>query len=114
MTTWLLGNYPDRWRAGVAGDAVTDHLDQYVLSDWHSEVATYFEGCLQGTGTNNLCCQHQGTHTDTPQHRRPTRTHNRVFQALPHPQGQGSKDKVHRLPYFRSRDLRSCASARFR
>ncbi|MBN1682662.1 S9 family peptidase [Candidatus Bathyarchaeota archaeon] len=44
MTTWLLGNYPDRWRAGVVGDAVTDHLDQYVLSDIHSEVATYFEG----------------------------------------------------------------------
>jgi len=44
ITTWLLGNYPDRWRAGVAGDAVTDHLDQYVLSDIHSEVATYFEG----------------------------------------------------------------------
>lgn len=44
MTTWLLGNYPDRWRAGVAGAPVTDHLDQYVLSDIHSEVATYFEG----------------------------------------------------------------------
>ncbi len=44
MTTWLLGNYPDRWRAGVAGAPVTDHLDQYVLSDIYSEVATYFEG----------------------------------------------------------------------
>jgi len=44
MTTWLLGNYPDRWKAGVAGAPVTDHLDQYVLSDIHSLVATYFEG----------------------------------------------------------------------
>ena len=44
MTTWLLGNYPDRWRAGVAGAPVTDHVDQYVLSDIHSPVATYYEG----------------------------------------------------------------------
>jgi dipeptidyl aminopeptidase/acylaminoacyl peptidase len=44
MTTWLLGNYPDRWRAGVAGAAVTDHIDQYVLSDIHSFVATYYGG----------------------------------------------------------------------
>ncbi len=44
MTTWLLGNYPDRWRAGVAGAPVTDHIDQYVLSDIHSPVATYYSG----------------------------------------------------------------------
>jgi dipeptidyl aminopeptidase/acylaminoacyl peptidase len=44
MTTWLLGNYPDRWKAGVAGAPVTNHLDQYVLSDIHSLVATYFGG----------------------------------------------------------------------
>lgn len=44
MTTWLLGNYPDRWRAGVAGASVTDHIDQYVLSDIHSSVATYYKG----------------------------------------------------------------------
>jgi dipeptidyl aminopeptidase/acylaminoacyl peptidase len=44
MTTWLLGNYPDRWRAGVAGAPVTDHIDQYVLSDIHSAVSTYYGG----------------------------------------------------------------------
>ena len=44
MTVWLLGNYPDRWRAGVAGAAVTDHIDQYALSDIHSNVATYYGG----------------------------------------------------------------------
>jgi len=44
MTTWLLGNYPDRWQAGVAGASVTDHIDQYVLSDIHSFVATYYGG----------------------------------------------------------------------
>jgi len=44
MTAWLLGNYPDRWRAGVAGAPVTDHVDQYVLSDIHAAVKTYYEG----------------------------------------------------------------------
>ena len=44
MTAWLLGNYPDRWRAGIAGAAVTDHIDQYAFSDIHSNVATYYGG----------------------------------------------------------------------
>jgi dipeptidyl aminopeptidase/acylaminoacyl peptidase len=33
MTTWLLGNYPDRWKVAVAGAAVTDWLDQYDYGD---------------------------------------------------------------------------------
>lgn len=35
MTTWLAGNYPDRWRAAVAGAAVTDLADQYNLADFN-------------------------------------------------------------------------------
>jgi dipeptidyl aminopeptidase/acylaminoacyl peptidase len=33
MTTWLLGNYPSVWKAGLAGAAVTDWMDQYNLGD---------------------------------------------------------------------------------
>lgn len=33
MTTWLLGNYPTRWKAAVAGAAVTDLREQYNLGD---------------------------------------------------------------------------------
>lgn len=33
MTTWMLGNYPDMWKAGVAGAAVTDQIDQQNFSD---------------------------------------------------------------------------------
>ena len=33
MTTWLLGAYPEVWRAAVAGAPVTDLVDQYTLSD---------------------------------------------------------------------------------
>jgi dipeptidyl aminopeptidase/acylaminoacyl peptidase len=33
MTSWLLGNYPQAWRAAVAGAPVTDLVDQYTLSD---------------------------------------------------------------------------------
>ena len=33
MTTWLIGNYPEVFRAAVAGAPVTDRLDQYTLSD---------------------------------------------------------------------------------
>ena len=33
MTTWMLGNYPTMWKAGVAGAAVTDRIDQQNFSD---------------------------------------------------------------------------------
>ncbi|MAV35195.1 MAG: hypothetical protein CMJ59_07020 [Planctomycetaceae bacterium] len=33
MTAWLIGNYPDEWRAAVAGAPVTDYVDSYALSD---------------------------------------------------------------------------------
>lgn len=36
MTTWLIGNYPDTFRAAVAGAPVTDQLAQYTLSDSNS------------------------------------------------------------------------------
>lgn len=33
MTSWLIGAYPEVWRAAVAGAPVTDLVDQYSLSD---------------------------------------------------------------------------------
>lgn len=33
MTSWLIGNYPDVWKAAVAGAPVTDMVDIYTLSD---------------------------------------------------------------------------------
>jgi dipeptidyl aminopeptidase/acylaminoacyl peptidase len=33
MTTWMLGNYPDVWKAAVTGASVTDRLDQQSFSD---------------------------------------------------------------------------------
>jgi dipeptidyl aminopeptidase/acylaminoacyl peptidase len=33
MTTWMLGHYPDLWKAAVTGASVTNQLDQYNLSD---------------------------------------------------------------------------------
>lgn len=33
MTSWLIGNYPNEWKAAMAGAPVTDWEDQYNLSD---------------------------------------------------------------------------------
>ena len=33
MTSWLIGNYPDVWRAAMAGAPVTDYVDNYAFSD---------------------------------------------------------------------------------
>jgi dipeptidyl aminopeptidase/acylaminoacyl peptidase len=44
MTTWLLGNYPDRWKAAVAGAAVTDWFDQYNYGDANVRRGSAFGG----------------------------------------------------------------------
>ena len=44
MTTWLLGNYPERWKAAVAGAAVTDWMDQFNLGDSNVRRASFFGG----------------------------------------------------------------------
>jgi dipeptidyl aminopeptidase/acylaminoacyl peptidase len=44
MTTWLLGNYPERWKAAVAGAAVTDWMDQYNLGDGNVRGGARFGG----------------------------------------------------------------------
>jgi dipeptidyl aminopeptidase/acylaminoacyl peptidase len=33
MTSWMIGNYPDMWKAAVAGASVTDWVDMYNLGD---------------------------------------------------------------------------------
>jgi dipeptidyl aminopeptidase/acylaminoacyl peptidase len=44
MTTWLLGNYPERWKAAVAGAAVTDWMDQYNYGDSNVRRGSAFGG----------------------------------------------------------------------
>ncbi|MBI3210273.1 MAG: S9 family peptidase [Candidatus Solibacter usitatus] len=44
MTSWLIGHYPDVWRAAVAGAAVTDWMDQYNLGDANVRRGTAFGG----------------------------------------------------------------------
>lgn len=44
MTSWLLGNYPDVWKAAVAGAAVTDMVDQYALGDANIRRGASFGG----------------------------------------------------------------------
>jgi dipeptidyl aminopeptidase/acylaminoacyl peptidase len=42
MTSWLIGNYPDTWRAAMAGAPVTDYVDQYALADLNNWFANGF------------------------------------------------------------------------
>jgi dipeptidyl aminopeptidase/acylaminoacyl peptidase len=44
MTSWLIGRYPNGWRAAVAGAPVTDHVDQYNLGDANVGRARSFGG----------------------------------------------------------------------
>ena len=42
MTSWLIGHYPEEWRAAVAGAPVTDYVDSYALSDVNTGFAWGF------------------------------------------------------------------------
>jgi dipeptidyl aminopeptidase/acylaminoacyl peptidase len=42
MTAWMIGNYPEVWRAAVAGAPVTDLVDQYSLSDNNVERVEHY------------------------------------------------------------------------
>ncbi len=44
MTTWLLGKYPNEWKAGVAGAAVTDWRDMYDFADGNIGIRHQFGG----------------------------------------------------------------------
>ena len=44
MTTWLLGNYPDAWRVGVAGAPVTNWEDMYNFGDGNIAIRYSFGG----------------------------------------------------------------------
>lgn len=42
MTAWMIGNYPEVWKAAVAGAPVTDLVDQYSLSDNNVERVEHY------------------------------------------------------------------------
>jgi len=42
MTSWMIGNYPEVWKAAVAGAPVTDLVDQYSLSDNNVERVAHY------------------------------------------------------------------------
>ncbi|HEX3372936.1 MAG TPA: S9 family peptidase [Edaphobacter sp.] len=42
MTSWMIGNYPEVWKAAVAGAPVTDLVDQYSLSDNNVERVEHY------------------------------------------------------------------------
>ena len=57
MTSWLIGNYPDEWRAAVAGAPVTDYVDSYALSDVNTGFGWGFsEPPWTETGINRWYC----------------------------------------------------------
>ncbi|HET7456374.1 MAG TPA: S9 family peptidase [Gemmatimonadaceae bacterium] len=44
MTSWLIGNYPDEWRAAVAGAPVTNWQEMYDLGDGNVTIRYSFGG----------------------------------------------------------------------
>lgn len=99
---------PNRWRAGLAGAAVTDHIDQYAFSDIHSAVATYYGGSPFTDPKRLQASRDQAPITyattikaptlvlsDTGDQRVPD---HRVVHALSRDARQRRGDEVHRVP----------------
>lgn len=72
MTTWLAGNYPDRWRAAMAGAAVTDLADQYNLADFNQNMRYGMEGASPWTERGRRMYREQSPITYATRIRTPT------------------------------------------
>jgi hypothetical protein len=91
MTTWMIGNYPEVWKAAVAGAAVTDQIDQQNFSDGaggrgRRRLALGQSGAHDQHArsvTNLLRRKDQGADADTRQHRRLSRADHAVVQTVP-------------------------------
>ena len=124
MTTWLLGNYPDRWKAAIAGAAVTDWLDQYDYGDANVRRGTGFGGspytdakrmqAYREQSPITYASQHQSADADSLRHRRLPRAHHAIVPALSRAGRQRRDDAVHRVPGFRPQPQRPGALARYR
>ncbi len=44
MTSWLMGNYPNEWKAAMAGAPVTNWEDKYNLGDGNIAIRYLFGG----------------------------------------------------------------------
>ncbi len=72
MTTWLIGNYPNGWRAAMAGAPVTDNLDQYNLGDGNVRRRFAFGGSPWTSPERMKAFKDQSPITYAPKIRTPT------------------------------------------
>jgi dipeptidyl aminopeptidase/acylaminoacyl peptidase len=71
MTTWLIGNYPNAWKAAVAGAPVTNWEDMYNFSDGNVE-GRYLFGGSPWTGDYQKAYREQSPITYARKVRTPT------------------------------------------
>jgi dipeptidyl aminopeptidase/acylaminoacyl peptidase len=72
MTVWLLGNYPDKWKAAMAGAAVTDLEDQYNLGDSNVRRGSAVGGSPWTDAKRRLAYAEQSPITYAPRIKAPT------------------------------------------
>ena len=124
MTVWLLGNYPDKWKAAMAGAAVTDIEDQYNLGDANVRRGSTIGGSpwtdakrppsLRRAIPDYLRAAHQSSDADHGAHRGLPRHHNAVVSALSCVARQRGARAIHPVSAARALAHRSRAPARCR
>ena len=72
MTSWLIGNYPDEWKAAMAGAPVTSWEDQYNYGDGSVTIRYLFGGNSPWTGTSAAAYRAQSPITYASRIRAPT------------------------------------------
>ena len=71
MTSWLIGHYPNAWKAAVSGASLDDWLDDYDIAFYYDTDVPFFRG-KPWTGTNIAEWREQSPIAQAPHAKAPT------------------------------------------
>ncbi len=118
MTSWLIGNYPNVWKAAVSGASLDDWLDDYNIAFYYDTDVPFFHGKPWKPGNTaewreqspiTYAAARQGADSADGRHRRQQRHDYELVQDVSRAEGQRHRGTVRGVSGGRPFPLRSGA-----